>query len=137
MQWTRGRKIALTFAGLLIALTVAGLGFFFVFNPLCTNQQVARSVSPDGKRALVVFVRQCSADRPEGTHVSMYNGEAVLRSWHMGNVLIMRARSEGARAALPRVEWLDANKAAVILPEGAEVLRSAERFEDVAIEQRR
>ena len=93
-------------AALAVALSSAlGCGWD---DSLCGNVELARHPSPDGKRELLVFQRDCGATTSYGTHVSLVDAGDALDDNDGGNLYIeekdfrVELRWDNARSAVIR-----------------------------------
>ena len=89
-------KRALKIVGVTLGLflvAVLGLGYF-LFSGLCENTVIQSRISPDGKRKIVLFERNCGATTGFTSQISILTANRSLGS-NTGNIFIADGYPEG------------------------------------------
>jgi hypothetical protein len=102
---------------------------------MCANEVLAEYPSPDGKRRVVVFERDCGATTDSSTQASVLGvGEAMPNE--AGNVFVAKCgRAPSGRGGGPelRVRWLDLRRVGLSHHEGAAVFSALRECDGVEI----
>jgi hypothetical protein len=135
------RLIAMLFAAVVVLTGIAGIGMAFRAcgsAPLfpCGDEIVGQYPSPDGRRKVLVYVRDCGATTSWATH-------AVIASTGNSSTdrepVFVADRDHGAAPAGPahgpelRVRWLDQSSVVLSYDPRARVFRSVEEADGVRI----
>ena len=101
--------MARLFVAALVAALSSALGCGW--DPLCGNVELARHPSPDRKREVLVFQRNCGATTGYVTHVSLVDSGDALDDNDDGNLYIededlggIEVRCHGPRAVVIRAQ---------------------------------
>lgn len=95
---------------------------------ICGNEEVSHSLSPDGARKVVVFVRDCGVLGGDGTEVLLVDRNRQLNHLDTGNVLVTDERDDVL------VEWKSPTSIAVSYPKGARIMKNESNVGGISIQ---
>jgi hypothetical protein len=103
----------------------------------CGNTVVSDIPSPDSRRHLVVFTRDCGATTDFSTHVSVLTSARTARGG--GNVFVAdanhgRAVTDSARGPWVAARWLDARTIEIRYDAAARVFKQEVRHDDTNLQ---
>jgi len=126
--------------GTLLGLVMLAAAALWLLMPaeLCGNSVVSEQVSPDGKRKLVVFSRDCGATTDFSTHASLLDVSDALPN-EAGNVFAADRDHGSAPAGAgggPRVNarWLGNNRLVLVHHAGVRVFNAMRSLDGIEIE---
>lgn len=104
-------------------------------NPPCQNEILGRTQSPDGKRAIVEFTRNCGATVGQNYQVSIVASDATPQG--KGNVLVVDRESTSADDIVPvggdKPSWIASDSIAVSIPAGTRVFERNTNVDGVQV----
>lgn len=95
---------------------------------VCGNEEVSHSVSPDGTKIVIVFVRDCGVLGDESTEALLVDRNRQLNHLDTGNVFVTDERDDVT------VEWQSPTKVRLSYPQSARIMKTQPKVGGVSIE---
>lgn len=122
-------------AAIVVAYGMAARSVISGIDAMCANQIIRVYPSPDERRKVVVFQRDCGATSAYSTQASVLDANAEMPT-ESGNVFIARVgRATSGPGGGPelRVRWLDERHLVLSHHEGVAMLSAAHEHNDVTL----
>jgi hypothetical protein len=133
------RRKAIAVAATVTIVVAVGLTAFLyrTFADMCGNETLAESISPDGTKRLIVFLRDCGATTGFSTQASLIATNATLPK-RSGNIFIADTDHGSAPSGIGggpelRAHWEAPNRLVLQHHSKAHVFKAERRIKDVDI----